>query len=47
MGQGFNFEREVITGTNLIVRLNEEQKLAESLFHIGVLKLALNIFFFF
>ena len=30
--KGFNFEREVIKGLNLIVRLNEEQTLIESLF---------------
>ena len=30
--KGFNFEREVIKGLNLIVRLNEEQTLIESFF---------------
>ena len=30
IGKEFNFEREVILGMNLIVRLNEEQKLAKS-----------------
>ena len=32
LGKGFNFEREVIKGLNLIVRLNEEQTLIESFF---------------
>ena len=32
LGKGFNFEREVIKGLNLIVQLNEEQTLIESLF---------------
>ena len=31
-GKEFNFEREVIPRINLIVRLNEEQKLAKSCF---------------
>ena len=43
IGKGFNFEREVIPGMNLIVWLNEEQKLAEFFLYIGVLKAALNI----
>ena len=30
--KGFNFEREVIKGLNLIVRLNEDQTLIESFF---------------
>ena len=32
LGKGFNFEREVIKGLNLIVRLNEDQTLIESFF---------------
>ena len=32
LGKGFNFEREVIKGLNLIVRLNEEQTLIQSFF---------------
>ena len=32
LGKGFNFEREVTKGLNLIVRLNEEQTLIESFF---------------
>ena len=32
IGKGFNFEREVIPGMNLIIRLNEEQKFVESFF---------------
>ena len=32
LGKGFNFEREVIKGLNLIVQLNEEQTLIESFF---------------
>ena len=32
LGKGFNFERKAIKGLNLIVRLNEEQTLIESLF---------------
>ena len=32
LGKGFNFERKVIRGLNLIVRLNEEQTLIESFF---------------
>ena len=32
VGKGFNFEREVIKGLNLIVRLNEDQALIESFF---------------
>ena len=45
IGKGFNFEREVIQGMNLIVLLNEEKKFVEPFFffYIGVLKLALNI----
>ena len=32
LGKGFNFEKEVLKGLNLIVRLNEEQTLIESFF---------------
>ena len=32
VGKGFNFEREVIKGLNLIVRLNEDQTLIKSFF---------------
>ena len=32
LGKGFNFEREVLKGLNLIVRLNEDQTLIESFF---------------
>ena len=32
LGKGFNFERKLIPGLNLIVRLNEEQTLIKSFF---------------
>ena len=32
LGKGFNFERKLIPGLNLIVQLNEEQTLIESFF---------------
>ena len=32
IGKGFNFERELIKGMNLIVRLDEQQKFIESFF---------------
>ena len=32
LGKGFNFERKLIPGLNLIVRLNEQQTLIESFF---------------
>ena len=32
LGKGFNFEREVLKGLNLIVWLNEDQTLVESFF---------------
>ena len=32
IGKGFSFEREIIKGLNLIVRLNEKQTLVESFF---------------
>ena len=32
IGKGFNFERELIKGMNLIVQLDEQQKLIESFF---------------
>ena len=37
IGKGFNFEREIIKGMNLIVRLDEQQKLIESFIDNGLL----------